>query len=351
MLQKLSERRELAERLRALKSTHAVEITEELLRRNPTWLERFGEDARVKGIQDSAYHIDFLASAIQTGAPNAFSEYARWATRVLASRGMEPRLISESLRAIPDSLESELTEGQQRVVRSLIEQAAAECTEDAVQIVDPRERMNDLQSTYLHAMLSGDRRVARQIALDALDSGLELSDFYLDVLQECMYAVGELWETNQISVADEHLATAITQSVMAEVYQRIPWIEERKGRVVVTGVQSELHQIGAHLVADTLDLNGWDVMFLGTNLPNNDVFGMIEKHQADVLGVSTTMLLNTGHVIDMIDQARERFGDDLHIIVGGAAFRSRPDLWQEIGADGCGLNLREAVDQLEQIAG
>jgi methanogenic corrinoid protein MtbC1 len=351
MLLNRSERRELASRLRDLKQQYAVEINEELLRKYPVWLERFGEAARTHGEEDTAYHIDFLASAIETGTPEAFEEYARWTTRMMASRDIEPVLLADSLRQIPLSLASELDAEQQAVVEELIAAAAEQCTEANITTADPREELDDLQSTFLQAILSGDRRAALQVAVEALDEGMPIEDFYALVLQECMYTIGRLWETNRISVADEHLATAITQSVMAELYQRVPWHEEMRGRVVLTGVQNELHQVGAHLVADALDIRGWDVRFLGTNLPHRDVLGIIEAHEADVLGISATMLLHAGTVRDLIDHSRERFGDDLQIIVGGAAFRAREDLWQEIGADACALDVRDAVERFTKLAG
>ncbi len=349
MLENFRERRDLAARLRDLAAEQAEVITEELLRKNPQWLEQFGEAARKSGIEDTAYHLQFLASAVEAGAPEAFAEYARWTTRVLASRDIAPEMLAESLLEIPESLAPELNEEQGRIVREVVERAAAECTAKAVVVSDPRERMNDLQSTYLQAILEGDRRAAQQIAIEALDAGLSLADLYRDVLQECMYAIGELWETNQISVADEHMATAITQTVMAEVYQRVPWSDESKGRVVLTGVQGEMHQIGAHLVADTLDINGWDVMFLGADVPHDDVLMFVEKHEAEVLGISATMLTNIGRVTAMIDHVRERFNDDLRVIVGGAAFGARPDLWQEIGADGYALDLADAVRTISKL--
>ncbi|MBD3292950.1 MAG: hypothetical protein GF393_08510, partial [Armatimonadia bacterium] len=236
MLLSQVERRQLAARLRELKREYAPRINEELLRKYPVWLERFGEAARTHGEQDTAYHIDFLASAIETGAPAAFEEYARWTTRMMASRNMEPVLLADSLRQIPISLAPELDARQQAVVEKLIAAATEQCVEENVSEVDPRDELGDLQSTFLQAILGGERRAALQIAVEALEEGMSIEDFYASVLQECMHTIGWLWETNRISVADEHLATAITQAVMAELYHRVPWHDETRGRVVLTGV-------------------------------------------------------------------------------------------------------------------
>lgn len=350
MLNDLQERRRLATVLRELKQSHAKKITEDLLQANPAWVERYGEAARTRGVEDSACHIDFLASAIEAGSPEAFNEYARWTTRMLAARGIEPKLLAESLCAIVESLASELDHGAERVVRELIEAGVAQCTADVVSHADPREKLSDLQRTYLQASLAGERRAARQIALDAIDAGLSLEEFYTEIVQECMYTVGELWETNRISVADEHTATAITQSVMAEVYQRIPWSDATKGNVVLTGVEGELHQIGAHLVADALDLSGWNVRFLGSNLPHGDVLATVDEHEAGILGISVTVLFNAGRVFDLVEQVRDRFGEHVRIVIGGAAFRHRPTICAEIGADRCVFDLRDTLQEFDGFA-
>jgi methylmalonyl-CoA mutase cobalamin-binding domain/chain len=349
MLQNLDERRRLAESLRAMKGERAAEITEDILQEEPVWLERFGEAARTRGTADIEYHLDFLASAIETDSPRAFEEYARWTTRMLAARSIEPELLAHSLLQIPESIGPELTDEEEGTVRDLIEAATAAVQATPVDLEDPREALDDLQSTYLQALLEGRRRAAQEIALDALDAGLGLEELYVDVLQECMHTVGRLWELNQISVADEHMATAITQSVMSEVYQRVPWQDETSGRAVISGVEGELHQLGAHLVADALDVRGWDVRFLGTNLPPRDVLRTVEEHEADVLGLSATILLHAGVVLDMIDEARNRFGDELGVVVGGAAFRMRPSLSEESGANAYAGDVREAVSTFNRL--
>jgi methylmalonyl-CoA mutase cobalamin-binding domain/chain len=137
---------------------------------------------------------------------------------------------------------------------------------------------------------------------------------------------------------------------MSEVYQRVPWQDETSGRAVISGVEGELHQLGAHLVADALDVRGWDVRFLGTNLPPRDVLRTVEEHEADVLGVSATILFNIGLAMDIIEDTRDRFGEDVKVIVGGAAFQARPDLWQELGADACAIDVHDALERFEQLA-
>jgi len=138
--------------------------------------------------------------------------------------------------------------------------------------------------------------------------------------------------------------------VLSLLYSTLPAADETRGRAVIAGVQGELHQVGAHMVADALDADGWDTRFLGTNMPHSGIVQAAEEHHADVLGISVTMLANVSQAARLIGEARDRLGTQApRIIVGGAAFRQAPALWREIGADGFAPDLRGAADLLRDL--
>ena len=68
----------------------------------------------------------------------------------------------------------------------------------------------DHYQTYLTHLLKGERQACTQMVQRLLDSGLNLETLYVNLFQKSLYQVGELWELNEISVAREHLATALT---------------------------------------------------------------------------------------------------------------------------------------------
>jgi methanogenic corrinoid protein MtbC1 len=181
-----------------------------------------------------------------------------------------------------------------------------------------------------------------QIAREALAGGLSLPELYMDVFQPAMYEVGRRWEANRLTVAQEHIATAITQYVMAQVYEAPDDRATNRGPIVLTGVEGELHNIGAVMVGDLLESSGWRVRFLGTNLPAAAIIGVVRETMPSHVGVSATMLFNVPAVRQLIEAIRAEFGDRMRIVVGGAAFRTAPDLWRQIEADGFAADLRGA---------
>ena len=82
---------------------------------------------------------------------------------------------------------------------------------------------------------------------------------------------------------------------------------------------------------------------LGTNTPFAGVLDAVEEHQAEILGISATVLSNVPNVVRLVESVRAKAGRPIRILVGGSAFRSAPLLYREIGADGCGFDLRSAL--------
>jgi len=291
----LAERTSLAERIRGLKQAVAVSVTDEFFQRHPDWLERYGERGRQHGIDDACFHMDFLAGGIESGTFTPFEDYVRWTVRVLDARKISAHFVAENLGQIERALCPRLSGTEQLLVSSFIQAGCSACSGAPEQQAQARDEQTGLglsQRLFLQAILKGQRKAATTIMSEALREGHPVVDIYIEVFQESLYQVGRLWESNKITVAEEHMATAITQYVVAQTYAHLPTSSTRRGNVVLTGVAGELHQLGANMVSDVLESQGYDVHFLGTNMPNSGILQEIENHRADMLGISATMLFN-----------------------------------------------------------
>ncbi|MEO8520397.1 MAG: cobalamin-dependent protein [Acidobacteriota bacterium] len=193
---------------------------------------------------------------------------------------------------------------------------------------------------FVGAILSGERRSALAVALETLEAGVPIPDLYADVFQASLYDIGRRWEKNLITVAQEHMATAVTQYVMAHVFEHIPVPAARRGMAVITGVPGELHHVGAMMVADMLEAHGWQVQFLGSNLPVSSIVSTVSEARPSLLGVSVTMRDNLPQVAELIAGAKQAVGA-LRVVVGGAAFRAAG--WTDTGADDYAADVRGAI--------
>jgi methanogenic corrinoid protein MtbC1 len=211
--------------------------------------------------------------------------------------------------------------------------------------------VTDLRRDYLKEILLGQRKKALDLIMGAYHDGFAIPGIYMDIFQEALYEIGRLWETNQITVAEEHMGTAITQYVMSNLYQHLEVGDRKRGKLLITGVQGELHQVGAHMVADILEADGWDVMFLGTNVPAEAVIRSIKKHQADLFGISSTMLFNIAKVTTLVEAVRKEYGNSVRIMLGGGAFRTLQGLPPELEGCTVALNLKDAIDRTREHPG
>lgn len=337
-------RRELAKRIRKHRNPVADAVTDEFLRRHPDWTDRYGDRARERGVEDARYHMDFLAGAVESGDLEAIERYARWTGRVLASRGIDRSHLDENLAQVGEHLRPHVHPDDREALDRWIQAARAAATSPASAEPEgvPSEDETSL-GLYLDAALDGKRKAALAIALEMLRGDRPVPEVYTALLQPAQYEVGRRWEHNEISVAQEHMATAVTQYVLAELYSRLEVPEPIRGGLVVTGVEGELHQVGAHMVADTLEADGWNVRFLGTQMPHRAILSTIEELRPRIVAISVTMLFNLSRASTLIEDIRRVAPPEIRLLVGGIALRSDRELWREVGADAYGRDLHEAV--------
>ena len=338
----IAQRLRLAEQIDSLRDELAKELTEAYLHDHQGFETRFSE-ARQRTREDFAFILEFLGSALAAGSPEAFAEFVRWTQRVLVSRGVPPTVLEESLDRVAKALRGRIDD---ELPQQLLEYGRAQLSGS---VPDATDMDSGGSRLFLQAILAGDRRLALKVVHEALQQGLSLAEVYVTVIQEAMYEVGCRWERNEITVADEHLATAVTQYVLANLYDRIDGSEQDRGRAVVTGIEGESHQLGANMVADMLEADGWDVRFLGANVPSTSVLAALDEHDPELVGISATMLFNVPKVAALIAAVRGRSEHRPRIVVGGAAFRMAPHLAEEIGADAVAEDVQAAVATVREL--
>ena len=203
-------------------------------------------------------------------------------------------------------------------------------------------------SSYLGAIREGDRRRAFEIIEQARGSGLDLGTLYIGVFQPALREIGRLWQENQISVADEHLATAITQAAMARAYEGAFTWRTTEGRTLIAACADvERHEVGLRMLCDLLDLEGWHTTYLGATVPVESLVAMVQRRRPDVLALSVALSPHLPRLRAMIDAVKQALGDARPlIIVGGRPFLDDPSLAERVGAD---MTATTAVDAVRTL--
>ncbi|MCG8568191.1 MAG: cobalamin-dependent protein [Desulfobacterales bacterium] len=178
----------------------------------------------------------------------------------------------------------------------------------------------EIYHIYFTHLLKGERRECADIVKRLLNTGTPLKTIYLELFQKSLYQVGALWELNEISVAREHLATAITEGLFNLTYPLL--FREKPGdeKVVIACVANEFHQVGGRMVADMFQMHGWDAHFVGANTPSAHLLNFIDEEKPRLLGLSLSVYFNVPDLQRTIETVRGNFSQ-LDLVVGGQAFQ------------------------------
>lgn len=214
-----------------------------------------------------------------------------------------------------------------------------------------RSALDDLRMRYIAAQLRGDRREALRIVLEeGFEQGLRPHELSDGIVREAQREIGHLWQKNLIGIADEHMATAISHLVLAQLYQRAEHAPRNGKRVIIACVEGELHELPARLVADSLDTAGFDVRFLGADVPTDDLIRMVERDPPDLLALSATMSFHGSALRDAIKRVRG-VKPELPIAIGGAACEWSPGLANDVNADITAASANDLVDSARRLLG
>jgi MerR family transcriptional regulator, light-induced transcriptional regulator len=211
--------------------------------------------------------------------------------------------------------------------------------------------IDTLRQDYLRALMGGSGRAADLVVEAALDAAIAPQRIYLEIFQPTAYEIGRLWQTNQVSVAQEHLATAIIERQMGELH---PYFKGRPGprRTIVLGcVPDEWHSIGARMVADFFEAEGWQVHYLGANVPVRDLVGLARESSADMVGLSAEMLFNLPRVGELVRALDTAGLGGIPVIAGGMPFIEQPDLWAALSLHGSAGDAAAAVATARKVLG
>jgi methanogenic corrinoid protein MtbC1 len=140
----------------------------------------------------------------------------------------------------------------------------------------------------VQALLRANSHEGRTIVDQALEDGMSPIAVLDELLAPAMHEVGRRWETGQIGVAHEHLASAASGRVLAGVVPALVAAEPgSRPRVLLAGAQGERHDLGLRMAQSVLDGAGYTVVFAGADLPGAALVDAVAAMQPRLVGISS----------------------------------------------------------------
>jgi methanogenic corrinoid protein MtbC1 len=323
----------------------AREIVERHWQLRPSLEQLYGKQGRARCLEDARYHLRYLSEAIWAREPALFVHYVTWAKTMLLARNIPVEDLLANLEVMLDVLGKQLPTSMQKPAVDYVKSAIGSLTlaNDNPSFLDPGQPLAELARQYLSALLRYDRHSASTLILGGVKNKVSIKEIYCHVFEPCQYEIGRLWQSNVVSVAQEHYCTASTQLIMSQLYPYIFRSDRTfQGIIVAACVSGELHEMGARMLCDLLEMEGWNTIYLGANVPTAGIVDVLRDSHSDILAVSASMTFHIPSVREVIAAVRLA-SPATRILVGGYAFKIAPNLWRDVGADYWTKNASDAI--------
>ncbi|HEU4523411.1 MAG TPA: MerR family transcriptional regulator [Gemmatimonadales bacterium] len=183
-------------------------------------------------------------------------------------------------------------------------------------------------TTAASAALEATRRldaVELQAVLERAAMTLGVPVFLDYVVSPLLMQIGQRWSERSVSVAQEHMASGVIRRVLGWLL-RLYEVRNGAPRVVVTTPPLHAHEFGALMAAACAAAEGWNVTYLGPDLPVTDLVGAVAMSGARAVALSAVYQPEGGDLLEALRETRARLPPGVALVVGGSgALQIRAD--------------------------
>jgi methanogenic corrinoid protein MtbC1 len=146
------------------------------------------------------------------------------------------------------------------------------------------------------------------------------ADFFDKILRPVMSKIGDDWANNRISIATEHVASNVAQTLVKIIMDQVTGMVNKKKILVCVPVGEE-HHLGCDVLETYLSIKGFKVYNMGTSIPTESILSFIENNKPDVILVSITLEDNIPAGQRLVKKIKEQY--NIPILIGGFALQSK----------------------------
>ncbi len=209
---------------------------------------------------------------------------------------------------------------------------------------------NDLQNEFVAKLLEeSNTDLLIDWTRDVLKKGMSPLTFFDHVFTPGMAEIGDKFSRLDIFLPElmdaAEKAKAISDQVLAPFLAKNTASNSlNRGKVIIASVKGDLHDIGKNMVSLMLQVNGFEVIDMGVNVPPRDIIDRARDQEVDIVGLSSLMTTSMPYMKEVVE-LRDAFGlkNKFLIIVGGAPITK--EYSEAIGADAFGHDAVEAVQK------
>ncbi|MFN2188389.1 MAG: MerR family transcriptional regulator [Candidatus Promineifilaceae bacterium] len=197
--------------------------------------------------------------------------------------------------------------------------------------------LEELRDAWIAACSNFDESASASILSEAF-ALFAVEDVCLQVILDGMHHIGQGWYEGDVAVEQEHFASAIAKRQLEALVSAAP-APTRPEKIVVGAAPGDLHDLALLMITLLLKRRGWDVIYLGANVPLESYAAIFDSSRFDLAIISAEQLFTVGNLYNVASLAQQA---GIPLLFGGRIFREVPDLRNRIPGTYLGERL-EAV--------
>ncbi len=196
---------------------------------------------------------------------------------------------------------------------------------------------------FVQAIIDMQEKEAIAMATEMLDKGIPAMEV-LDKCREAMDGIGKRFEKGEYFISELLMGGEILRQIAALAKPKMgaATTQKKLGKVVFGTVAGDIHDLGKDIVEFMLDINGFEVIDLGVDVPANKFVEAVKQHKPQVVGLScliTVAFDSMKQTVEAIKAAGLR--DTVKIMIGGGTTDEQVRAYA--GADAYGKDAVAAV--------
>jgi MerR family transcriptional regulator, light-induced transcriptional regulator len=148
---------------------------------------------------------------------------------------------------------------------------------------------------------------------DALMARFALETVLGEIVLPCLHDLGERWERHEISVAQEHFASALLRGRLLGLARG--WGQGLGPTALLACAPGEQHDLGLIVYGLALKAHGWRILYLGPDTPLDSLADAARSAQPDRVVVSAV----SPATLDSLGESLAELAREFPLAVGGAA--------------------------------
>jgi methanogenic corrinoid protein MtbC1 len=213
--------------------------------------------------------------------------------------------------------------------------------------MDLTEEKRQALQVQLKAVISdADEQAGVALAEAALADGITPVELFREVIQPVLQDIGDAFARLDVFLPDLMRAGLVVKAMQLEVLE--PAIRNSgsenasAGTVVIGTAQGDIHDIGKNMVALMLQVNGFKVVDLGTNVSAQAFIDAARRERADIIAMSSLLTPTLPYIKDLVKRLESLEERKRYLVIAGGAPITR-EWTQTAGLDGFGEDAMEAV--------